>query len=67
MRIKGGSSYAINRILGRKGTLWAKDSFDRYARDEPEWFRILNYILRNPVKAWLTEHGRTFLHFVQVS
>jgi putative transposase len=55
MRIKGGSSYAINYALGRKGTLWAKDSFDHYVRNEPEWFRILNYILHNPVKARLAE------------
>jgi REP element-mobilizing transposase RayT len=36
MLVKGGSSYAINQALCRKGTLWAKDSYDHYVRDEAE-------------------------------
>jgi putative transposase len=66
MRIKGASSFEINRALNRKGTLWAKDSFDHYVRNEAEWFRIVNYILNNPVKAGLVsawdEHAFSFCH-----
>jgi putative transposase len=66
MRIKGASSFEINRALNRKGTLWAKDSFDHYVRNEAEWFRIVNYILNNPVKAGLVstwnQHAFSFCH-----
>jgi len=55
--IKGGSAYWINQQLGRKGTLWAKDSFDRYIRTEAEWARTATYILDNPVKAGLVKQS----------
>lgn len=51
--IKGGSSRAINRHLGRSGKLWSPESYDHYARDEEEILRIREYILDNPVKAGL--------------
>lgn len=60
MLVKGGSSYAINQALCRKGTLWAKDSYDHYVRDEAEWYRIVNYILRNPVKARLVSQWEDY-------
>jgi REP element-mobilizing transposase RayT len=53
--IKGGSSFLINRHLGRSGKLWCKDSYDHYVRDEREWHNILGYILNNPVKAGLVK------------
>ena len=53
--IKGGSSYSINRHLGRTGKLWFKDSYDHYVRNEQEWLNIAHYILQNPLKAGLTE------------
>ncbi len=49
--IKGGSSFSINRLLGRKGTLWQRDYFDYYVRNHKEFNNILIYILENPVKA----------------
>lgn len=52
-RIKGSSSRYINLALGQEGTLWQKDSYDHYVRNEREWVNILNYILNNPVKAGL--------------
>jgi hypothetical protein len=51
--IKGGSSYLINKALGRSGPLWAKDSYDHFVRNDQSWGRILNYIVNNPVKAGL--------------
>ena len=51
--IKGGSAHAVNKYLGRKGQLWAHESYDHFARDEPEIQRIIDYILANPVKAGL--------------
>jgi len=52
-QIKGGSSYLINKHLGRKGPLWAKDSYDHFIRDDQSWGRIIDYIVNNPVKAGL--------------
>ncbi|MFK7773825.1 MAG: transposase [Saprospiraceae bacterium] len=51
--IKGGSSVAANRVLGRKGTFWQKDSYDHFVRNEKEYNNIVFYILNNPVKARL--------------
>jgi putative DNA methylase len=35
---KGASSNAVNQLLGRRGTLWQREYWDRYMRDE-EHFR----------------------------
>lgn len=53
--IKGGSSYLINKHLGLKDSFWAKDSFDHYIRNEADWYRVVRYILLNPVKAGLVK------------
>ncbi len=42
----------INRELGKGGVaLWQKDYFDRIIRDWAHFFRVANYIRRNPAKA----------------
>lgn len=51
---KGSSSYEINRLLGRSGTLWQKESFDRIIRDAEHLYRVIHYIGRNPEFAVLT-------------
>ena len=51
---KSYTGLAINRTLGRSGTLWQEESFDRYIRDERHFRRSIRYILENPVKARLT-------------
>ena len=56
--IKGGSAIEANRILGRKGTFWMKDSYDHYVRDANDWEGIIEYIINNPVKAGFAEHWR---------
>lgn len=53
--IKGGSAFQVNRLLGRSGKFWAKDSYDHYIRNEEEWLEVISYILNNPVKAGLVE------------
>ena len=40
-----------NRCIGREGQFWEKESYDHIVRSEDEFFRVVNYILRNPVKA----------------
>jgi REP element-mobilizing transposase RayT len=50
---KGYTSKEANRILGREGTFWEDDYFDRYIRDEEHLRRVVHYIENNPVKARL--------------
>ncbi|MFN0176957.1 MAG: REP-associated tyrosine transposase [Saprospiraceae bacterium] len=44
-----------NRSLGREGPFWEEESYDHVVRSEKEFYRIVNYILRNPVKAGLVK------------
>lgn len=52
-QLKGGSAYAVNRLLNRTGRLCQPDYFDRIIRDEEHFDRTLQYIHWNPVKAKL--------------
>jgi putative transposase len=49
------SAVRINRLLGRTGTFWQKDYFDRLVRDQDHFANCVRYIRRNPVKAKLRE------------
>jgi REP element-mobilizing transposase RayT len=51
--LKGSTAYLINKKLGRKGTVWKPDYFDRYIRDSEHFERAVRYIENNPVKAGL--------------
>jgi len=44
-----------NKVLGRDGTFWEEDYFDRYIRDEDHYRRVVRYIEKNPVKAGLVD------------
>jgi putative transposase len=48
---KGASSMRANVILGRDGTFWFEESFDRIIRDGEHLYRAIQYIGRNPAKA----------------
>jgi putative transposase len=50
---KGYTAKAANQILGREGTFWEDDYFDRYIRDEDHFRRVVRYIENNPVRAGL--------------
>ena len=52
-RLKGRTSRAVNLALGRSGTLWQREWFDRWMRDDAEWSRCVDYVRLNPVKAGL--------------
>jgi predicted solute-binding protein/REP element-mobilizing transposase RayT len=43
----------INKTLGRSGTVWMQESFDRIVRDWDALVRCRTYIARNPEKARL--------------
>ncbi|HXA17934.1 MAG TPA: transposase [Thermoanaerobaculia bacterium] len=51
--IKGFTSKEINKLLGRSGTLWQAEGFDRCIRDSEELERTINYVLGNPIAAGL--------------
>ena len=57
-RIKGASARYCNLILGRTGTFWQRESYDRIPRRNGELGRIIGYILNNPVKAGLVDNWR---------
>ena len=42
-----------NKLLGRTGSFWQKEPFDRYIRNERHYHNALAYIEDNPVKAGL--------------
>ena len=52
-----------NKILNRKGAFWLHESYDHFVRDEKELYRIINYILQNPVKAGLVNHFKEWSCF----
>ena len=51
--IKSYTAHEANKILGKAGSFWYKESFDRYIRDEDHYFNTVAYIQNNPVKARL--------------
>ena len=54
---KGRSARACNLSLGRSGSFWQRDWFDRWMRSETELARVRRYISQNPVKAKLVENA----------
>jgi REP element-mobilizing transposase RayT len=53
--IKLFAARACNRLLGREGTFWQSESYDRVVRDEAELARFVTYVEHNPVKAGLCQ------------
>lgn len=51
--IKSYSASEANKLLGRKGHFWMRETFDRYIRDSDHFERAFRYIENNPVKAKL--------------
>jgi predicted solute-binding protein/REP element-mobilizing transposase RayT len=51
---KSYSARQINKTLGRNGSVWMEESFDRIVRDWTALVRCRDYIARNPEKAHLT-------------
>jgi putative transposase len=48
---KGFTARRINALLGRSGSLWQRDYFDRLVRDEKHLANCMRYVRRNPEKA----------------
>lgn len=55
------TSRQSNILLNRTGIpFWQEESHDRFVRDDEELFRIINYILQNPVKANIVSHWKDY-------
>ena len=50
---KGFSARAINQRLGRRGSLWQDEYWDRLIRSDRHFFKVAACIRENPVKAGL--------------
>ncbi len=59
-RIKGPTAVRANRILGRNGQFWERESFDVYARDTKMFNNIVSYILNNPIKAGIVKKWQDY-------
>ena len=59
-QLKGGSSYRINRVLGRTGPLWQHESFDHILRSDETLRMKADYICDNPVRAGLVQSSSEY-------
>jgi len=51
--LKGWTARRCNEALSRQGQFWQHESYDHVIRNQPEWKRVVNYVVNNPVKAGL--------------
>ncbi len=51
--VKGASAHRVNRILGRRGTVWQAESFDHVLRSSESLDAKILYLLENPARAGL--------------
>jgi len=54
--IKGASAHNVNKFLGRKGSLWHAESFDRIMRSGDQLGEKILYIVENPIAAGLSKY-----------
>ncbi|MHB9032185.1 MAG: REP-associated tyrosine transposase [Anaerolineae bacterium] len=54
------SALAINHALGRTGSLWQRDYFDRYIRNDSHLFSAVTYVHNNPVMAGLVKNANNW-------
>jgi hypothetical protein len=50
---KSFTAHKANQILGREGTFWQRESFDRLVRTEEELENVRRYVAENPERAGL--------------
>lgn len=54
-RLKGYTALHANRLLGRTGQFWQRETYDHIIRSSEEMARVIAYVVNNPVKAGLVE------------
>jgi 5-methyltetrahydrofolate--homocysteine methyltransferase len=55
--IKRYSAREANRMLGREGDFWQKESYDHIIRDADDYWNQRDYVLKNPMSAGLKKLG----------
>jgi putative transposase len=58
--VKSFSVHQINRLRGRRGSLWQDERYDRIIRDEVEFLEKWQYIMNNPVKVELAQRPEEY-------
>ena len=58
--LKGGSSFHINKMLGRRGKFWQDETFDHLIRSNEWLVKYWEYVKNNPVKKGLVEHAEDY-------
>jgi putative transposase len=53
--IKGVSARRVNEAIGRKGSIWQDERYDRQIRTESDFYEKRYYIATNPVRSGLVE------------
>ncbi len=54
---KSFTAHECNKLLGRSGSFWMKECFDRYIRNDEHFWNTVAYIENNPVKAKLCDRA----------
>ncbi|TAE14601.1 MAG: hypothetical protein EAZ95_09705 [Bacteroidetes bacterium] len=60
--IKGFTAKECNKVLGRTGAFWQKESYDRVIRNAQEEENILRYVWTNPTKAGLVSKNEEWTY-----
>lgn len=60
--LKGYTARKINQYLNREGSFWHSESYDHYIRSDQEFYRVVDYIIQNPVKAKLVQSWLAWPH-----
>jgi REP element-mobilizing transposase RayT len=58
--LKRHTARKANLVLGRQGAFWQDESYDHVIRNAGEFKRILDYVLKNPVKAGLVSEWQAW-------
>ncbi len=58
--LKSFSAREINRLEGKTGSVWEKETFDRYVRSDRDLAEKFSYILRNPWEAGVVRDGEDY-------
>jgi REP element-mobilizing transposase RayT len=58
--VKSFSVHQINRLRGRRGSLWQDGRYDRIVRDETEFLEKWQYIINNPLKKELVQRWEDY-------
>ena len=51
-----------NQLLGRHGAFWQHESYDHVVRDGEEMERIIDYVIKNPVRAKLVSNPQDWAY-----